>query len=134
MLVSVVTPDASYFDGEADRVTLPASDGLMGVLPRHAPAIARLGHGVTEILHGGKTTRIAVYGGFVKIQDDVVTVLAGGAAKSDEGDLKAAEKALQEAEAELSKVSADVKAAPADVELASERVARAQAYRDLLSA
>jgi len=132
MLVSVVTPDSSFYDGKADSATLPASDGLMGVLPHHAPAIVRLGHGVAEIVDGGKTTRIAVYGGFAKIQDDVVTVLAGGAAAA-EGDLKEAEAALAEATDTLKAMTADPKTAPADLEQATEKSARAQAYRDLLA-
>ena len=50
MRVTVVTPDQSYFDGEARSITLQAVDGEIGILPRHAPLIARLGHGIARIL------------------------------------------------------------------------------------
>lgn len=130
MQVTVVTPDASYYDGTAEAVYIPAWDGQMGILSKHAPMIARLGHGVARVIDGKDTTRVAIYGGFLKVQDDQVTVLAGGAA-SPTGDLAAAEKALDAARAELQAVKEAGKA-QADVEAARETFLRAQAFRNLM--
>ena len=131
MRVSVVTPDQSYFDGEADTVTLQAVDGEIGILPRHAPLIARLGHGVARISTGGKVSRIAVYGGFVKVQDDVVNVLAGGAATSEGTTAADAEQALEQAVKQLEQVrAAGDKAALPEAE---EQLRRAQTLQKLLT-
>ena len=92
MQVKVVTPDSSFFDGEAESCVLPAFDGEVGILPGHAPMIARMGHGVARVSVAGKTTRVAVYGGFVKVQDNEVVVLAGGAAAEGASNRAAAEK------------------------------------------
>ncbi|MGE0711220.1 MAG: ATP synthase F1 subunit epsilon [Planctomycetota bacterium] len=132
MQVKVVTPDASYFDGEAEAVFLPAWDGEIGVLPRHAPLIARLGHGVARVTtKGEQSVRVAVYGGFVKVQDDVVTVLAGGAAKP-QGDKAAAQKALDAAQGELTKAR-EAGLPAAEVAGLEERVRRARAFVQLLA-
>ena len=37
MQVTVISPEASMFDGEADAVVAPAFDGEVGILPHHAP-------------------------------------------------------------------------------------------------
>ena len=37
MRVTVISPEASMFDGEADAVVAPAFDGEVGILPNHAP-------------------------------------------------------------------------------------------------
>ena len=43
MRVSVISAERSVFDGEADVVVAPAYDGLVGILPRHAPFMTLLG-------------------------------------------------------------------------------------------
>ncbi|MBX3465791.1 MAG: ATP synthase F1 subunit epsilon [Planctomycetes bacterium] len=135
MRVQIVTPDASFFDGEADSTVLPGWDGEMGVLPGHAPLIARLGHGVARVqAKGGQQVRIAVYGGFVKIQADLVTVLAGGAAKAPEApDEAAARKALEAARKRLDEVRAQGKAGAAQLPEAEEGVRRAQTFLRLVA-
>jgi len=120
----VVTPDKSYFDGEATKVVVPAWNGEMGFLSGHAPLIARLGHGVMRIsVPGGGVTRVAIYGGFVKVRDDEVVLLAGGAEAEADIDRADAEAKVGEAQAGLAT------AGGSEVELraATETLARAQA-------
>ncbi|MCO5169324.1 MAG: ATP synthase F1 subunit epsilon [Planctomycetes bacterium] len=135
MRVQIVTPDASFFDGDADSAVLPGWDGELGVLPGHAPLIARLGHGVARVqATGGQQVRIAVYGGFVKVQDDLVTVLAGGAAKPPEApDEAAARAALEAARRRLDEVRAQGKTAAAQLPEAEEGVRRAQTFLRLVA-
>ncbi len=135
MRVQIVTPDASFFDGQAASAILPAWDGEMGVLPGHAPLIARLGHGVARVQPegGAAPVQIAVYGGFVKIQGDLVTVLAGGAAKKPEAPNEAdAAKALDAARRRLDEVRAMGKQGAAQLGEAEEGVRRAQTFLRLL--
>jgi F-type H+-transporting ATPase subunit epsilon len=77
----VVTPDKTFFEGEAEHIIVPAWDGELAVYSKHAALIARLGHGVLRAhpASGGAMVKIALYGGFLKVQDDQVTVLASGA-------------------------------------------------------
>jgi F-type H+-transporting ATPase subunit epsilon len=133
--VQVVTPDASFFDGQARTAVLPAWDGELGILPGHAPLISRLGHGVARVTpEAGAEVRIAVYGGFVKVQGDLVTVLAGGAQKLGDKDTPEGARArLAEAQKRLDEVRAQGKAGAAQLPEAEEGVRRARAFLRLAS-
>ena len=67
MHVTVVSPERSLYDGEADAVIAPAFDGLVGILPRHAPFMTLLGEGVLMVRQHGKETRFRVSGGFLQV-------------------------------------------------------------------
>ncbi|MBA3260473.1 MAG: F0F1 ATP synthase subunit epsilon, partial [Gemmatimonadales bacterium] len=65
MHVTVISPEASKFDGEADAVVAPAFDGEVGILPNHAPFMTLLGQGTLSVRRAGGTSRFAVRGGFL---------------------------------------------------------------------
>src|SRR3954466_15450559 len=71
----VVTPEKTLFDEVVEFVALPLYDGELGVLPRRAPLIGRLGYGELRPRLGGTSRHYFVDGGFVQVRDDVVTVL-----------------------------------------------------------
>jgi len=79
MRVSVISPERSLFDGEADVVVAPAFDGQVGILPRHAPFMTLLGEGVLNVRRKGESTRFRVAGGFLQVAGDTVRVVAGKA-------------------------------------------------------
>ena len=77
--VSVISPEATLFEGEAPSVTAPAFDGEVGILPMHAPMVTVLGAGVLLI---GDADRFQVEGGFLQVVDDVVRVVTEKAARA----------------------------------------------------
>lgn len=77
--VSVISPEATLFEGEAPSVTAPAFDGEVGILPMHAPMVTVLGSGVLRIGDGASFT---VEGGFLQVVDDVVRVVTEKAARA----------------------------------------------------
>jgi F-type H+-transporting ATPase subunit epsilon len=79
MRVTVISPERSLFDGEADAVVAPAFDGQVGILPRHAPFMTLLGDGVLNVRGGGASNRFRVAGGFLQVVGDVVRIVAGTA-------------------------------------------------------
>ena len=86
--VSVVTPEETVLQQEADFIALPLFDGELGVAPGHAPMIGRLGYGELRIGHEPGALRLYVDGGFVQVADNEVSVLTNRAqlaAKLDEG-------------------------------------------------
>lgn len=76
MHVTVISPSASMFDGDADAVVAPAHDGEVGILPRHAPFMTLLGRGTLRIRQGGNERRFTVNGGFLQVVKDNVRVVA----------------------------------------------------------
>ena len=77
--VSVISPEATLFEGEAPSVTAPAFDGEVGILPQHAPMVTVLGSGVLRI--GDVAQRFEVQGGFLQVVDDVVRVVTERASR-----------------------------------------------------
>ncbi len=86
MHVSVISAERSVFDGEADAVVAPAYDGLVGILPRHAPFMTLLGEGVVKVSQSVTekvTTRLQVAGGFLQVASNVVRIVARSARPVD---------------------------------------------------
>lgn len=76
MRVTVISPQRSMFDDEADAVVAPAYDGEVGILPNHAPFMTLLGTGTLTVRHGGRDNRFTVRGGFLQVVDNRVRVVA----------------------------------------------------------
>jgi len=86
MHVSVISAERSVYDGEAVAVVAPAYDGLVGIMPRHAPFMTLLGAGVVKITHpgvGSEPTRLRVAGGFLQVASDVVRIVARSAGPAE---------------------------------------------------
>jgi F-type H+-transporting ATPase subunit epsilon len=77
--VSVLSPHATLFDGEAPSVIAPAFDGEVGILTHHAAMVIVLGAGLLRI-GGGPSFRVD--GGFLQVEDNVVRVLTEKADQS----------------------------------------------------
>lgn len=80
--IVIVTPEKAVLDERADFIVLPMIDGELGVLPKHAPLIGRLGTGELRIKKDGTVTKWQVAGGFAQVRSNVVTVLTGKAASN----------------------------------------------------
>ena len=76
MRVTVISPEAAIFDGDADAVTAPAYDGQVGILPRHAPYMTLLGKGILTVRAAGATHSFTVEGGFLQAVNNTVRVVA----------------------------------------------------------
>jgi F-type H+-transporting ATPase subunit epsilon len=77
--VVIVTPESTVVDTSADFVALPLVDGEYGVAPQHSPMIGRLGYGELRVRRGDDVDRYFADGGFVQVDDNVVSVLTNRA-------------------------------------------------------
>ena len=74
--VSVISPEASLFEGDADSVVVPAFDGEVGILSGHAPLMTLLGKGELRIVKGGDAARkFSIEGGFLQVVNNQVRVV-----------------------------------------------------------
>lgn len=94
----IVSQDRMVFEGDADTVVLPGSEGEMGILPNHAPLLANLGFGVIRVRLGDREEAFTVAGGVAEVQPEIVTVLADAAENVREIDIARAEAAKTRAE------------------------------------
>lgn len=115
--VEIVTAERQILaEDDVDMVVAPGSDGVVGILPRHAALLTTLKPGAIRIKKGGGETAMAVGGGFLQVNADRVLVLADTAEREDEIDAARAEAARQQAEAALRDASRG--GTPAQVEAA----------------
>ena len=76
MKLEIITPEKKIFEGEADLVQLPGSDGLFEILNNHAPMIAALGQGKVQIGNNNKFEFLEINGGVVEVLNNRILVLA----------------------------------------------------------
>ena len=81
---NLVSPERQVMSEDVDQVDVPGSEGIFGVLPKHAPFMATLAPGVVRVLNGGSERRIFVGGGFAEITPEGLTVLAEEAVPVEE--------------------------------------------------
>ena len=73
--VSVISPEASVFEGETDSVVAPGFDGEFGILTDHAPMMSLLGKGTLRIGTGANTRSFRIEGGFLQVAGNAVRVV-----------------------------------------------------------
>jgi F-type H+-transporting ATPase subunit epsilon len=98
----IVSQDRMVFEGDADIVVLPGTDGEMGILPHHSPLLTTLKFGFIKVRTKDREEIFTVAGGVAEVQPDLVTILADAAENVEEIDVARAEEARRRAEEYLS--------------------------------
>lgn len=85
--VQVVTAEREVFaETDVDMVVAPGSEGVLGILPRHAPLLTVLQPGMVRVKKGAEEEALAVSGGFLQVSRDRVLILADTAERASEID------------------------------------------------
>ncbi|HEY0492069.1 MAG TPA: F0F1 ATP synthase subunit epsilon [Candidatus Dormibacteraeota bacterium] len=120
--VGILTVEGVRFDGEADFVVAPGSEGELGILPRHIPLLTPLSAGAVRVRNDNEEQLFFVSGGFLEVRPDQVTVLADAAERAEDIDEARAEDARRRAQSSI-----EQKASDADLAAATGALARAEA-------
>lgn len=99
LTLRVITPDRIALDRQVTAVTVPALDGEIGILPRHAPMIAALDAGILRYTAEGRVQYLFVSGGFAEVRGETVRVVTEAGERPteiDEARARAAEKRARE--------------------------------------
>lgn len=99
MSVELVAVERQVWSGRASSVFAETTVGELGILPGHTPLLGELVEGgiVKVTTTDGEVLTAAVFGGFLSVTDDKVSVLAEAAELADEIDAQAARDALARA-------------------------------------
>ena len=116
--VDIVTVEGRRFEGEADFVLAPGSEGDLGILPRHIALLTPLAPGSVKVRNDGEEQFFFVSGGFLEVLPDRVTVLADAAERADDIDEARAQEARRRAASLLEQKLSDTDAAVAAAALA----------------
>jgi F-type H+-transporting ATPase subunit epsilon len=104
--LSVVTPEGSVYEGEAERIVVPGAAGEIGVLARHAPLVAMLRAGEIRIRAENEWQTFAAGPGYFKVQRDRAIVLVDDAVRAEDIDVEQARREVEEARALLERAEA----------------------------
>jgi F-type H+-transporting ATPase subunit epsilon len=99
--LEIVTPEKPLFSGEVDRVTVPSTQGYLGILPGHAPLLAELGVGSIRYVRDDRTEHFFCCWGFVEVLPERVIILAQKGEPASEIDVNRAEQARSRASQRL---------------------------------
>ena len=110
--IELVTPSEMLFTDTADMVVVPGSEGVFGVLPRHAATLANLQRGEIKVYNSGSITRrFFIDGGVADVLPERVIILAERAVDLDSVSIQQLEeRAVNATESEASFIAAVKKA------------------------
>src|SRR5580704_9624167 len=97
----LVSPERLLLSTEADMVTVPGTEGYMGVMAGHAPLVTTLRAGMIDVLQNAINVRYFVRGGFADVTATKITVLADEAIPISEFDLAVLDQRIRDAEEDL---------------------------------
>jgi F-type H+-transporting ATPase subunit epsilon len=116
--VDIVSAEGEIFSGDAAELSAPASQGEIGIYPRHAPLLTLLKAGEVRVkTPDGAEHFFFVGGGALEVQPHKVTVLADTALRAKDLDEAAAVAAKQRAEEALKDKGGAISQAEALAEL-----------------
>jgi F-type H+-transporting ATPase subunit epsilon len=117
--VDIVSAEGEIFSGPATMVFAPASEGDLGIYPRHTPLLTLLKAGEVRVQPPeGPQQSFFVGGGALEVQPNKVTVLADTAIRAHDVDEAAALAAKERAEEALRDRPGHITQAEALAELA----------------
>ena len=116
--LEIVTPQEIAFSADVEMVTLPASEGEIGVYPHHVRLIAQLTPGEIIVTSNGQDRSLAVGEGLVEIASDRVSVVTDMAIPADRIDEAKVEEARARAAARLLDKISDEEVATVNASLA----------------
>jgi F-type H+-transporting ATPase subunit epsilon len=99
--LEIVTPESTAYSEDVEMVTLPGSEGELGVYPNHVPLLTTLNPGELRVVKGGKVNYLAIGEGFVEITGSTVSVLTDMALEASLIDESVAEAAVARARAAM---------------------------------
>ena len=99
--LEIVTPEKTAYSEDVEMVTLPGSEGDLGIYPNHVPLLTTLNPGELRVLKDGKESFLAIGEGFVEITGNSVSVLTDMALEPAVIDEHAAEAAVARAQAAM---------------------------------
>lgn len=115
--VEVITPERTFYEGEATMVEFNTVEGEIGVLPKHIPLTTVIAPGICTITEAETQKKAAVHAGLAEILPDKVTLLAEIAEWPSEIDVDRARKAEDRAKERLATKGENIDVLRAEIAL-----------------
>lgn len=99
--LEIMTPLKQFFQGQAEAIIMPATDGDFSVHVGHEPAAVAVDPGTTRFCVEGQWKEVIVGQGFAEVMPDYVVLMASSAERPEEIDKARAQHAREQAEERL---------------------------------
>ena len=101
--IKILASDKLIYEGPCVSVTVPLSDGSMGILAGHSNMVSAVKTGVIsyKTAQDAKSEKVAVSAGLLKVENNEVLVLVDAAEKAESIDIARAMRAEESARAKL---------------------------------
>ncbi|HXF29215.1 MAG TPA: ATP synthase F1 subunit epsilon [Chlamydiales bacterium] len=96
--LEIITPEKVVLSEEVDSITIPTQSGEITVLPEHENLVSNIGSGELIYKKNGKDTVLAITGGVLEINEELVTILAEHAISPQDIQVNKAKEAREKAE------------------------------------
>ena len=122
-LLEIFTPFGKYFDRYVEEIVVQTEEYCLGILPNHAPLIAKVKVSKLTIIQNGERKCYAVGEGLINVSKDGVTLLLESIEGKKDIDIDRAREAKKRAEERLSTlVNIDVERAQKALVRANNRI------------
>lgn len=101
--IEIVTPSSVVYNEDINVLEAPAMDGLIGILPRHAPLVTGLKTGVLQIKKDEEKINIPISDGFMEVKPKIINVVVRTAELPHNIDIERAKQAKERAEKRMEK-------------------------------
>ena len=124
-LLEIYTPFGKYFDRNVDELIVQSDDYVLGILPNHAPLIAKVKTSKMYIVQNGERKCYAIGEGLINVSKDGVVLLLESIEGKKDIDIDRAREAKRRAEERL-EIRVDI-----DIERAQRALNRAKTRIDV---
>ena len=100
-LLEIYTPFGKYFNRNVDELVIQSDDYVLGILPNHAPLIAKVKTSKMYIIQNGERKCYAIGEGLINVSKDGVVLLLESIEGKKEIDIERAKNAKKRAEERL---------------------------------
>jgi len=79
VVIEILTPEKTVFEGEVRSIKVPGKMGEFQVLKDHAPLVSTLGRGIITLADNeGTLTLLEIEGGIVEVKKNKIILLVEG--------------------------------------------------------
>jgi F-type H+-transporting ATPase subunit epsilon len=98
-ILEIITPNSIIKVDDCNLVTLPTTEGEIGILPNHIALVSSLSDGFIKY----ESNKIYIKGGFLQVQDNKISVLAEFALMVNDENIREFKEDIKDLEEKYSK-------------------------------
>ena len=122
-LLEILTPYGKYYSRYVNEIVVQTEDYTLGILPNHAPLVAKVKVSKLEIVQNDERKCYAIGEGLINVTKDGVTLLLESIEDKDDIDIVRAKDAKKRAEERLAAlVNIDIERAQRALNRANNRI------------